>query len=265
MNDLKIQDNSILPIPFLGLLILITFIFVFGIGGLIALLIDSKASLFAEVLIIVPAVILVLVQNRPFLRSFRIKTIPFSIIIYTVFIALAVFILGDELDRIIDKFFPMPGDLRHSLENLFIINSWTDAVIIVFPAVIFAGVAEEMLFRGIVQRSLELQKEPAVAIVLTSVVFAIIHMNPWVSLQITFLGLVLGYMAWKTGSILPAIILHAMNNLLSIILINLPKEIIDNYSGEHVHFKWIVTAIIVLLVTFPAFIKYCENRNKELS
>ncbi len=262
MND-QDRNKSILPLPGIGVLVLITFFLVFFIGIVITLLVDSKFSLFSEILIIFPAVIFILAQKRPFFQSFRLKTIPLSLVAYSFFISLGAFILGDELDRIINMFFPLPTSIRLSLESLLTINSLSDAVIIIVSAVIFAGVAEEMLFRGIVQRSLEHHKDPAQAIVLTAVVFAIIHINPWTAIQITFLGLVLGYMAWKAGSILPAIILHAVNNLLSVILINLPEDIVQQYAQDHVRLHWIAAAVLVLFVTFPAYLKQCNVRRNH--
>jgi membrane protease YdiL (CAAX protease family) len=106
------------------------------------------------------------------------------------------------------------------------------------------------------------------AIVLTSVLFALAHFNPWVALQITFLGLALGYMAWKSRSILPAVIVHSGNNLLSIVLINTSQEDLSLYATEeHVRWIWIILALALIGPVFLTFSRHCEqfeSRKTEL-
>jgi membrane protease YdiL (CAAX protease family) len=129
-----------------------------------------------------------------------------------------------------------------------------------------AGFAEEMLFRGLLQRTLEHYRDPAMAIVLTSVLFALAHFNPWVALQITFLGLALGYMAWKSRSILPAVIVHSGNNLLSILLINAPQHNVSWYATEeHVRWIWIALAILLIGPAFLTFSRYCDSAERNAS
>ena len=131
-----------------------------------------------------------------------------------------------------------------------------------FLGVVFAAFGEEMLFRGVLQRSLEHFREPAIAIVLSSVLFSIIHFNPWAALQIMFLGLFLGYLAWKANSIFPAIVLHGINNLLSIILINIPEENLKWYSAttKHVNLYLLIFAIIIIVPAIFSFNQACEDK-----
>ena len=39
-----------------------------------------------------------------------------------------------------------------------------------------------------------------------------IHMNPYWFIQIYILGILLGFLAWKTNSVIPPLILHGINN-----------------------------------------------------
>ena len=150
----------------------------------------------------------------------------------------------------------------NAMQNLLHVHTVTDAVVLFITAVILAGFAEEMLFRGLLQRTLEHYREPASAIVLSSVFFAIVHFNPWTAIQITLLGLALGYMAWKSHSILPAVILHACNNLFSITLLNLPEAYGKWYfTGVHVKWPWLITAILVIGPVFLSFNRLCDKND----
>ncbi|SHI83042.1 hypothetical protein SAMN05443429_10558 [Cruoricaptor ignavus] len=84
----------------------------------------------------------------------------------------------------------------------------------------FAPVLEEIIFRGIIQKGLQNKGwQPISAIIFSSLLFAIIHGNPWQAIGAFLLGFVLGFVYWRTGSLLNSILLHAFNNLVSCLLI----------------------------------------------
>ena len=82
---------------------------------------------------------------------------------------------------------------------------------VVFIGVV-PGVCEEVFFRGFMQRHLLKAWKPTTSIVVTSVLFGLMHIDPQAIALATMLGLWLGFVAWRTGSILPTIAMHAMVN-----------------------------------------------------
>jgi len=79
-----------------------------------------------------------------------------------------------------------------------------------------AGMAEELFFRGFMQARLLRAWPPAAAIATASVAFGILHMD-WVHSPVAgLLGLYLGWIAWRSGSIVPAIIAHVVNNAMAV-------------------------------------------------
>ena len=83
---------------------------------------------------------------------------------------------------------------------------------------ILPAIAEELLFRGVLQNLLKKwSKNGHFAIVITSLIFALIHSNPEQILGILLLGLALGYLFELTGNLIYPIVLHASNNLATII------------------------------------------------
>lgn len=245
------DQDPILDPRQVGFVLLTTLLLFFLTAPLIAVFSNSFALLIGEVLMIVPALIFIQRQKLPLLATFRIKPVKAKLALATTFLFIPIFIVTDELDRILQLFFPMPQEWLESLTDLVQFSNALDGTVIVLAAVIVAPLAEEMLFRGLVQHTLEKYREPAIAIVLTSVLFALVHFNPWTAIQITMLGLVLGYMTWKSGSILPAVILHGLNNLFSLVLMNSNDSQLGWYSqGEHVKILWIVIAFALI---FPAF------------
>ena len=78
---------------------------------------------------------------------------------------------------------------------------------------IMAPLVEELLFRGAIQGyMLRKGMKPLNAILIASAIFGIVHMNP---IQIPFafaIGLILGWLYYRTGSVVPGIIGHFINN-----------------------------------------------------
>ena len=78
---------------------------------------------------------------------------------------------------------------------------------------IMAPLVEELLFRGAIQGyMLRKGMKPLNAILIASAIFGIVHMNP---IQIPFafaIGLICGWLYYRTGSVVPGIIGHFINN-----------------------------------------------------
>lgn len=81
-----------------------------------------------------------------------------------------------------------------------------------------APICEEIIFRGLIQGwLLRMGIAPWVAIIGTALLFAAGHLDPS-NLDSYFLGgLILGYLAYRTRSLLPAMIWHALFNLLALL------------------------------------------------
>lgn len=91
----------------------------------------------------------------------------------------------------------------------------------VFFAILAIGVApgigEELLFRGYVQTRLSERFGPVLAVILTAVAFGSMHLDLSQGIFALAMAAYLGMLTEKVGSILPAIICHAMNNSLATI------------------------------------------------
>ena len=91
---------------------------------------------------------------------------------------------------------------------------------VVLSAVIAAPLAEEFFFRRVLQGWLERWVPGGGAVPLAAAVFALMHWGQglaWVPLFV--LGLVLGEIVRRTGSLVPAILLHALFNAVSVTLL----------------------------------------------
>ena len=121
-----------------------------------------------------------------------------------------------------------------------------DKATMIVLAVIMAPIFEEIVFRGIIQKGLiNKGMNPATAIIISSVVFGLVHGNPWQFVGAVLLGCVLGLVYHKTKSLLLPILLHAFNNLCSSILIFYGDS--ESFADVFRLSEWLVLGIGIIL------------------
>ncbi len=77
---------------------------------------------------------------------------------------------------------------------------------------IFGPLVEELLFRGAITKILLQQYKPLSAILLSGLIFGIFHLNPAQVVVAIPIGFLLAWLYYRTGSILPGLLIHILNN-----------------------------------------------------
>ena len=134
------------------------------------------------------------------------------------------------------------GNLRYGIH---VNNSWEQIVYISLEA-LGVGFAEEILFRSFLMKAI-INKSATAAIIISSIVFGIIHIfnlfygaNTITTLAqviyATALGLMFSIFFYKTNNIIPCIICHGIINMTNMFL---PKDL----SNEQLYIGWIIIII----------------------
>lgn len=92
---------------------------------------------------------------------------------------------------------------------------------------LFGPIVEEIFFRGFAYRALRDKIGAFRAIALTSLVFAALHTNLAGFFPILILGILLAYLAQKTDSLIPSIVVHVMHNSVILLFVFLSKKIME--------------------------------------
>jgi membrane protease YdiL (CAAX protease family) len=87
-----------------------------------------------------------------------------------------------------------------------------------FTAIVMAPLCEEMLFRGIIQGGITRRRGSWAGVLIASAIFGLIHGIPQQIVAGFVLGIVMGLIYDRTGSLLSVIVLHGVNNALSVFL-----------------------------------------------
>jgi sodium transport system permease protein len=109
------------------------------------------------------------------------------------------------------------------------------------------AVCEEVLFRGALLRGLAARIAPAAALGIASAMFAAYHFKPVQMLPTFTLGLVLGALSLRAGSILPAMLAHFLNNAMAIVVHRQESEALTRGLADHPGLALIACGALFLL------------------
>lgn len=117
---------------------------------------------------------------------------------------------------------PVPEELVEALERVARADSPGRLLWLLFLAAITPAFAEEFLFRGVLLGSTREAMRPWRAIALNAAIFALFHLSPVRLLPTAWLGFLLAWTVWRTGSIWTSVAMHAVNNGAVVLLASLP-------------------------------------------
>lgn len=138
------------------------------------------------------------------LLKFGLAKLDFVIILWGTIIVLAT---GVVIEPLLNLF---PETYLDRLGNIMAAGGW-----MMFTSIVIAPIMEEILFRGILQDALMRKYGVFVGILIASAVFGIVHIIPQQVVNAFMIGIVLGYIYYRTGALLPVILIHCINNAIS--------------------------------------------------
>jgi membrane protease YdiL (CAAX protease family) len=119
--------------------------------------------------------------------------------------------------------------------------------IIAFAAVvIFAPVAEEIVFRGLLFRACRRHWGLLPSALVTGLVFALSHGEPWALFGLIPLGILFALITEATGSIVPAIVAHGIHNALSFSFMLANGGLVMPENEESIPWVWLIVSLVGL-------------------
>lgn len=123
---------------------------------------------------------------------------------------------------------------------------------------LMAPFAEELVFRGAMLNALLAKfSRPWVAILVSALLFALAHLNPAQMPHALLAGILLGWMYWRTGSILPGVAFHWVNNSIAYVLCNILPDpdapLVTLFGGNQQH-VWLAL-LFSLFILVPSIIQ----------
>lgn len=134
-----------------------------------------------------------------------------------------------------------------------------DPIIAFISLCVIAPVFEEIIYRGIILEQLSKRYSWVTAIIVSGLIFGLIHGNLHQGVNAFFIGLILGFMYIKTNSLLLCMFWHFANNFLVFLsIMYIPENVSDTASGFSI--VQFVLGIILLIVSYRFF----NNKEEKL-
>ena len=193
----------------IGILILVIIGYSIPLGILSIALESINEGPFLLLNYAIPFVILILItriwwKKNPMNKgTLQFKPFPISILPLVLIVCASMLIINVE----ISSWVPMPDFLRQLFEDMLEPSIWGFLTVAVA-----APILEEILMRGIVLEGMLRNYSPWKAIIWSALFFGIMHLNPWQLVIGVIAGIAIGYLYWKTRSLLLCILMHAINN-----------------------------------------------------
>lgn len=156
----------------------------------------------------------------------------------------AVAFMADILTRIMP---PTPEWFESAMATIMEGPVW----VTLLSVSVFAPLFEEWLCRGLVLRGLLQKTGPTSAILASAVFFAVLHMNPWQALPAFILGVLFGYVYYKTGSLKLTMLMHCVNNTMAVVFTQIPS-MKEAESFMDVMSPWAYACVFVACLAFTA-------------
>ncbi len=113
--------------------------------------------------------------------------------------------------------------------------------------VIAAPILEELICRGIILDGLLKKYSPTKAIVISSIIFGLIHLNPWQFITALFGGLFMGWVYYRTRNLLLPITIHASINLFGFV----SSQYISGNSNDFRFLDWCGGFVRMVVIIGP--------------
>jgi len=215
----------------------------------------------SEIILFTVVTLYLFLTRENFIKSFRWNRIPSDQLVTLFFVTMFFIPLIFEINIVFSGLFPVSDDQKLKLFLDFKISSIADLILLIAGPVLCASIVEESIFRGYLQKKLENLIPAFPAILLASVLFALMHSTyQWIP-QLLILALFMGFLTWKFNSIIPALGIHALNNLLQILNINFGLEVTESFLIWNNHVNPLIT--IISCIGFFHYFRKILNFQRE--
>lgn len=187
------------------------------------------ANLIVQIALIAspPALMAIILTRRPLLSLGLARPTPLRTLPAAALLAVLLHPALSTLAHLIQRLYPLSPAVQQQLaplvEHVARQPLWQVLVLIALAP----AVCEELAFRGFILSGLRRKGHRWGAIALSSAFFGLAHFMLQQSLAAAVVGLVLGFLAIQTGSILPCMVYHFTHNALTVLLGRLPTDPAD--------------------------------------
>jgi membrane protease YdiL (CAAX protease family) len=181
-----------------------------------------------------------------FAREYRLEAPDAATAGLVLLAALSVIYPVDTITSVLERRWPPESDYISFLLAIKPKGIWS-FIAVAAGTVVVAPLSEELLFRGFIQRILMRNMHGGLAVVLTALIFALAHFSVPLMPAVVLLGIVFGYLFYRTGNLAYPVLAHAAYNFVSLLRLHFTTEEALREAGPgSPSVLWAVLSLIVL-------------------
>ena len=231
-------------VPELGdvvLVIAVTLVAMIYIGGAIQSALGYYGTLGTQLIVLLIPLGAAVYTKKDLRETFRLKKCGIRYVIGGLLMIIGAIIVGVMLSAILGLIFPESTREASELQASLVGDSF---FAMLFMVALVPAICEELMFRGYVLSAFEKRFKPTAAMLITACLFGLFHLSIVRFIVTAFLGYVLCYVAHKSRSIIPGMLMHFTNNAISCISLYYP----DIYSKVIIRVAGHVDSFLDLLI-----------------
>ncbi|EOD00895.1 type II CAAX endopeptidase family protein [Caldisalinibacter kiritimatiensis] len=228
-------------------------------------------------IILLPTVLYLVVRGYNLKETLRLNKLSIKQTLMIPLIVILIYPVGMFMNSLMMIIISFLGEIQPP--PIPVPDTGLELLISLFVIAISAGICEEVMFRGLVMKAYEglgVKK----AIIISAILFGIFHFNIQNLLGPIFLGLVFGYIVYKTNSIFASILAHITNNAIATLLnyfirnsVNMNPQV-NNELVQNIPYPLIMTmgaisigavAVVTGLIAFFLIKALPQSRNSILN
>lgn len=205
-------------------------------------------SLLGSILIEIGYLIVFLVYNKhnniSIKQSAKLdKKINIFFILFAIILGVVVIFASLNFTNYINNFF---SSITHKADSNLVIDNVFQLILFILSYAVLPAIIEELVFRGIIYNGLENKFSKLVSVILSALIFMLIHFSIFQTVHQIFMGLILGTFVCITGNIIYGMVYHFVNNLMVILISFFKLEKCFSFSNFSI--KEILLSILFLVV-----------------
>lgn len=220
MKEKDIKKVNIIYFAFIFLLICTRIVAYFGLFDVFGDFADSAFSLIVQILLMafIPIFGFSICKKQSVgntLKDFKFKKTSWKVVGYSFLLGVLIFIFNMAVNSTFSYILSLFGFESTSSFNEEAYTGVVNLIIMLLTTAVLPGICEEIMHRGMMLQSYKTFGVKR-AIIVSSLLFGLMHLNISQFFYATIIGFIIAIIDLSADNILPGIIIHFMNNALSV-------------------------------------------------
>ncbi|MCM1143792.1 MAG: ABC transporter permease [Blautia sp.] len=218
----NLQKGGVPTVSDVGFVVAVTIVLVLYAGSMLQLKFGLAGVFGTQMILLFVPLAVVLYTKKDIRLTYGFQKTGISGYLGGLFLIVGAFLVNIVLSYGLMRLFPQSTSQVNDTFSSIMSGGVLESLFVIALA---PAVCEEMLFRGFIFHSVKAKYRIFPAMMIVAVLFGIYHMSLVKFIPTGFLGMVLCYVVYRTGSIYPSMMMHFLNNAFSVLISYYPETL----------------------------------------